>query len=174
MKKTELIKLYDSIEEQFYNDNVQTIIDIIRTEMKFVEVRERKDIKKIKGSEGFYIILRNKYRDLECRYKNNGFIAVYRGHASKMRERIESHLFYDPANDKYQNCMKISIDDNNNININIETKKTYKNGKEIKCKFPSCKWKIAYVSLNKSKQHFREMFEKAFDSEFCKPEYSMR
>ena len=174
MKKTELRKSFDLIESDFYRENSDTIIEIIESEMNFVDIKAKKDIKQIKGTEGFYIILRNKYNRSNCKYKINEFVAVYRGHASKMRERIESHLFFDPEGSDFRNCMKISIGDDSSVNINIETQRTYKDGKESKQAIPRCDWRVAYVSLNKSRQGFREMFEKAFDSKYNKPDYSKK
>ena len=160
--------------DAFYDCSETEILNIIKNEMQFVKINARKDLTYIKNSEGFYIILRNNYDEISCKYKKGKFVAVYRGHASKMRERIESHLFYNSDNTNLPNCMKVYVDEKRSVNINIETKKTYEKREESGCKFPSCKWMVAYVTLNKSKQGFREMFEKTFDRKYNKPEYSKR
>lgn len=91
-----------------------------------------------------------------------------------MKERIKAHLFFAPNGSDFRNCMKVSVGDESSININIETQRTYKEGKESKQPIPGCDWRVAYVSLNRNKQGFREMFEKAFDNKYSKPEYSKK
>lgn len=150
----------------------QIITDGLKTKPKVIVGKEN-----VKGGVGFYMIFSNvSSTDLNCsctiEHKGETFTCVYRGHSYHMKNRLLSHLFYEP-NSQYPNCMKIEIKDKK-YNINLEAQKLYLKGQEInETPFPiKQKWLVITIPLADSKQAIREMFEIVFDQTYGKPIYS--
>ena len=83
---------------------------------------------------------------------------VYRGHSHTVRERIESHLFYDSyiqkdSGRRFTVCMKL---DGRNINVDRGAASTHE-------------WLVATHSMPKSKVLIREAAEVGFDAAFQRP-----
>lgn len=109
---------------------------------------------------GFYLIASNyAVGENPCTLFINGDKqVVYRGHSYNVRERIESHLFYDSYTSKnsgrrFTVCLKLDRD-----NINIDKPPLNKHG-----------WVIVTHSMGNSKSLIREAAEMAFDEVFSKP-----
>lgn len=167
MTKNDLIKKVSDFNTQIEELIQPQIEEIIGDKKnKLIEIN---NILEIKGSVGFYMIFcSNKIPGAKyCLTENKTkYYCVYRGHSYNMKNRLISHLFYEP-NGAYKNCMQIDIN-NKKYNINIETETLYANKSTINKDYYPKKWKWAYVSipLTNSKQAFREMFETTFDKKY--------
>lgn len=128
--------------------------------IKTQAVKLHGDLQKILGGPGFYLIA----TDLPA-IPNPCSLAVesdarvvYRGHSYNVRERIESHLFYDAyramdSGRRFTVCMKLD-----GRNINIDKHPLNRN-----------KWLVVTHSMPKSTVLIREAAEVAFDAVFGKP-----
>lgn len=136
MSIEELIKSVNEI-----NCNIEKLlIDNIGNEIKkaitrVVSDEKSQDIRIINSPDdlcgfqivGFYMIFNNDIEGIKnntctCRikYEKEEYTCVYRGHSYHMKDRLLSHLFYEP-NGTYPNCMQVKINDGK-YNINIEKK----------------------------------------------------
>lgn len=181
MKKNEVLKELIENYNTFEKQQIKIIKPLLDEESikkyNFKIVEKKADLSKdINSTVGFYMIFSSvKPRSSVCKLMlevdDETFYCVYRGHSCKMKDRLISHLFYDP-NGKYENCMKVLIDDNK-YNINIETKTIYDN-KQVNenVVFPDNKWLVKTIVLSNTKQGIREIFEMTFDELYNKPPYS--
>ena len=175
MKKNELIETINKINTQITKLSEPSIKQIIQENLKKKPIVICKK-EELKGSVGFYMIFSNvSVTDSNACIINHGgeeFTCVYRGHSYNMKNRLLSHLFYEP-NSQYPNCMRIKIK-RKKYNINLETQKLYVDKKETsEATFPSDqKWLVITIPLTNSKQAIREMFETVFDQTYGKPIYS--
>jgi hypothetical protein len=176
MKKKELIETINQINAQITKLVEPSIKQIIAESLKKepTVITKKEDVT---GAVGFYMIFSNvSDADSKCscaiKHEDKRFTCVYRGHSYHMKNRLLSHLFYEP-NSQYPNCMKIKIE-GKKYNINLETQKLYFEEKEISEEpFPDDrKWLIITIPLTGSKQAIREMFEIVFDQTYGKPIYS--
>lgn len=127
--------------------------------VRILEVRCRADLENVLAGRGFYLVA----TDLDagnnpCKLSVKGARVVYRGHSYGVRERIESHLFYDSylAKDsgrRFTVCMKLD-----GGNINIDRKPLNKH-----------RWVVVTHSMPKSTKLIREAAEAAFDRVFGRP-----
>ena len=123
-------------------------------------IRHPEDLSSVLGGPGFYFIATD-VRTIQnpCSLIiNESLHVVYRGHSSDVRERIESHLFYDlyhakDSGRRFTICMKL---DRKNININ-------------KAPLNRNQWVVITHSMPKSTTLIREAAEVGFDSVFDKP-----
>lgn len=88
----------------------------------------------------------------------NGLPVVYRGQGYHVRERLESHLFYDLYRAKestqgYTVCMRL-----NGSNVNVD-----------KPPFNKHRWMVVTHSMPASIRPIREAAEEAFDNVFGRP-----
>lgn len=134
------------------------------------------DLKKLHSGPGFYVILTNyKNDDNNCKLIiNNEIKAIYRGHCSHLKHRIESHLFNKKYNEEYSKrrtekekkgekfsevpfnaCIKI---DPNVNGIDIDDKL-----------YSGYKWYVIQLKMPGSSRLIREQAEQAFDEVFSKP-----
>ncbi|VWC75801.1 hypothetical protein BLA39750_00860 [Burkholderia lata] len=124
-------------------------------------VAKFEDAKTIYAGCGVYIIL----TDLDvgenpCRFARDGMRAVYRGHCTKVKSRIWSHLFNNRyrAGHKggvyYDVCMKLW--DENGINIDAEP-------------YSNARWAVLVHKVAHSTEVMRIQAEKAFDEVFGRP-----
>lgn len=139
------------------------------------KIEKYDDLKGLKSGPGFYVILTN-YKETEknCTLAINKNTAIYRGHCSNLRRRVESHLFNKKYNEEYfkrradkekkgekfsevpfNACMKIDPEVSG-ININDETYSKYE-------------WYVIQFKMPLSSQFIREQAEGVFDELFGKP-----
>ncbi len=161
-------------------DEIQKTIDKCKSgndKKNMHAVANKVDLKGFK-TVGFYMVFntdnnKNNMCQLKIQYKNKEYYCVYRGQSYHMHDRLISHLFYQP-NGPYPNCMKVEVN-GKKYNINLEEKALYeKNVKVVNANYPSWEWLVIKISLQKTKQATREMFEDAFDKKFGRPIYSFR
>lgn len=186
MKASKLIKKINSLQkaiEDVFQDEVKNIID---SSLNGGVLKESKDCKKIKSisdlegwdTNGFYMIFNNhivQQNTCTCQVKLDGenkpYICVYRGHSYHLKDRIQSHLFYDFST-SYNSCMQVLVKEKK-YNIDISKGTLYFKGEPQKnLEFPRCNWLVVKITLSNSKQSTREMFESVFDSVYGKPIYS--
>lgn len=176
MNKTELISENNELITNFEKDHKSDIESIIKDSMKTKNLKIINSKDDLSGANGFYMIFCNKAKeslDCTCTLKKDDvdYICVYRGHSSNIKNRLESHLFFD-ENTKYPNCMKVIIE-SKKYNINNEIKKVYIDGKiDESVILPTWNWGVIHIPLTDSKQALREMFENVFDGLYKKPIFS--
>ncbi|MFJ7982162.1 hypothetical protein ACIQ1D_18030 [Lysinibacillus xylanilyticus] len=119
-------------------------------------------LKEVPSQPGFYVI----FSDIkhECNPCNAVFTdlptikGIYRGEASKVRERLKSHLFNNlyeeqfDGDNRFTTTLKI---DDSKVNIDIEPYNEYE-------------WYVVYIAAPKSNQNVRNMYEDSFDQVFGK------
>ena len=119
------------------------------------------DLDNLQYGKGFYLILTDfELNTNQCKFQDNKLKVIYRGHGSRIRKRVESHLFNDSYNNNkdgthYPVCMKLELK-KNGININSGVYENYN-------------WKVISFSMIRSSQIMREQCEKAFDKIYGKP-----
>jgi len=140
------------------------------------KIKKYDDLKDLYSGPGFYVILTNyKNDENDCKLIiNDKNKAIYRGHCSHLKHRIESHLFNKKYNEEYSKrkaekekkgkkfsevpfnaCIK--IDPNiNGIDIDDKTYSGYE-------------WYIIQLKMPGSSRLIREQAEQAFDEVFSKP-----
>jgi len=131
-----------------------------KKKIKTHTLKSSNDLDSVLSGPGFYLIATDVQTQINpCTLTIGANLkVVYRGHSYNVRERIESHLFYNSylvknAGRKFTVCMKL---DRNNINID---------------KFPynENQWVVVTHSMPKSTILIREAAEVAFDGVFEKP-----
>lgn len=139
------------------------------------EIENNGNVEKLHSGPGFYVILTDyKYGENDCTLIiNGGFKAIYRGHCSNLRRRVESHLFNKQYNEEYSKrktekkgtskkfsevpfnaCMKIDAEDG--INIDENTYSQYE-------------WLVFQIKMPKSSRLTRELAEHTFDELYKTP-----
>lgn len=180
MDKFNLIKMSNDILDNFKDEHFKDITEIItqclaNKKNEFEKIAKESDLK---GSNGFYMIFcdnepNNNQCTCQIKISNKVYYCVYRGHSYNTKERLLAHLFNGPDS-KYDNCMLVPYE-NDKYNINISSKKYFKNKKEIpRFTLPNWEWGVMRIPLNDSKQALREMFESVFDKEYSKPAFCDR
>lgn len=118
------------------------------------------DLEDVLYGPGFYLIATDvETGKNDCRLTIAGNLrVVYRGHSSNVRERIESHLFYDSYRNKdagrrFTVCMKLD-----GANINID-----------RAPLDGNRWAVVTHSMPGSTLLIREAAEAGFDEVFGKP-----
>ncbi|EGR1393754.1 hypothetical protein ACCF70_000689 [Vibrio parahaemolyticus] len=157
-KESELKLTFKEHFETFFREFDYADLPAIKA--RRVNIRDHKDISKLLYKDGVYLILTDYMIDENpCELIIDNLKVIYRGHGSKVRKRVESHLFnkkykLDKDGTNYTVCMKLNGD--NGINLN----------EEPYCKF---KWLVVSHSMPYSSKTMREQAEQAFDSIFNKP-----
>lgn len=130
--------------------------------IRISEIKNHDDLKKLYYGVGFYIIA------TDCKYSKNqceliyekAYKVIYRGHCTRIKKRVESHLF----NDEY----KLNRDGTSyNVCIKVEP-----NVSGINIDSPSYKkfdWFVIQIALPQSNKMIREQAEVAFDCLYQKP-----
>jgi hypothetical protein len=128
-------------------------------------IRLPADLVGILAGPGFYLIATDlPTEDNPCTLTvGNGLPVVYRGQGYHVRERIESHLFYDRYRAKkstlgYTVSIKLG-----NVNINVD-----------EASFSDYQWLVVTHSMPRSIRPIRETAEEAFDNVFGRPVGSSR
>ena len=124
-------------------------------------IRSQDDVLDVLSGPGFYCIATTApISGNKCTLKLGAGRAavVYRGHSHTVRERIESHLFYDSyvkkaSGRRFTVCMKL---DGKNVNIDRGFASNHD-------------WLVATHSMPKSKVLIREAAEVGFDAAFRRP-----
>jgi hypothetical protein len=123
------------------------------------------DLAHVLAGRGFYLIATDlPIESNSCSLRiGNGLPVVYRGQGYHVRERLESHLFYDLYRAKgstqgYTVCMRLN---GNNVNVD-------------KPPFNKHQWVVATHSMPASIRPIREAVEEAFDNVFGRPVGSSR
>jgi hypothetical protein len=123
-------------------------------------IRSPADLKHVLYGPGLYLIATDVPIEMNpCTLKLNKTLpVVYRGHSSNVRERVESHLFYDTyiarkARRGFTVCMKLD-----GKNINIDKRPLNKR-----------QWFVVAHSMPRSNAIIRISAEIAFDTVFEKP-----
>jgi hypothetical protein len=131
--------------------------------IRLYKIEKCADLRQLKYGPGFYLILSDcKFDDNPCRCViQNKYKVIYRGHGSRLRKRIESHLFnnlYQQNKDgtDYPVCMKVEA---NESGINIDTDDRYN----------AFEWYVIEHSMSNSSLFERELCEQAFDKVFFRP-----
>jgi hypothetical protein len=144
--------------EQFFND--ADYLQKQKGKIKKHVVKLHTDLDKVLRGAGFYLIATDYPTGTNpCTLKiADGLPVVYRGHSYNVRERVESHLFYDQyrikdSGRRFTVCMKL---DGGNINID----KSPLNGKQ---------WMVVTHSMTKSTSLIRQAAEIGFDNVFGRP-----
>ncbi|PMH44670.1 hypothetical protein BCU68_12455 [Vibrio sp. 10N.286.49.B3] len=134
--------------------------DISGERVKVVNVDSHEDISKLIYGTGLYVIFTDYQLDENpCSLCVDGLKAIYRGHGTRLKKRVESHLYntlYNENRDRtnYTVCMKLNGE--NGININKEP-------------FNNYQWKVITHSMSGSSKTMREQAEQAFDSVYGRP-----
>lgn len=128
--------------------------------IRIVDINSHKDISKLIYGTGLYIILTDyQIEENSCSLFVDDLKAIYRGHGTRLKKRVESHLYniiYNKNRKRtnYTVCMK--LDNKKGINLNEEP-------------FSNYKWKVITHSMPNSSKIMREQAEKAFDSVYSRP-----
>ncbi|HCG8613292.1 hypothetical protein [Vibrio parahaemolyticus] len=134
--------------------------DTSETKVKIVDVDCHEDISKLIYGTGLYVIFTDYQSDENrCSLCVDGLKAIYRGHGTRLKKRVESHLYNNVYNENrdrtnYTVCMKLN--DQNGININEEPFRKYR-------------WKVITHSMSGSSKTMREQAEQGFDSVYGRP-----
>jgi hypothetical protein len=130
-------------------------------QIKLQVIRSYEDLLSVLGGPGFYCIastVPTEGNRCTLRLGASKAAVVYRGHSHTVRERIESHLFYDSyvrknSGRRFTVCMKLD-----GKNINVERGSTSKH-----------EWLVVTHSMPGSKVLIREAAEVGFDAAFGRP-----
>ncbi|GKZ02636.1 hypothetical protein ANS017_13200 [Paraclostridium bifermentans] len=130
-----------------------------------VKISKYEDLENIIYGKGFYIILTDcKYNENKCKLEmiqdSIKIKAIYRGHCTQVKNRIESHLFNQKHNKsekstKYEVCMKI---EENEQGINID-EEPYKDNV----------FYVIQTKMKNSNEIMREAMEYGFDEKYGRP-----
>lgn len=157
--KVILQTLSDSIKSELVNHFRKIDYTSKSSHIQIISPENEKDLEQIIYGSGFYIILTdNIFSDNECTFRLNNQVAIYRGHCTFVKKRIQSHLAnkkYNKTESIYQVCLKIE-DGINGVNIDEEP---YKNWN----------WTIVVHKMRNSDKLMREQAEFAFDELYGKP-----
>lgn len=138
-----------------------------KPERKTFKISTIEDLGDIPNMPGFYVIfsdIESKENTCKAHFADNEEVkAIYRGEASKVRNRIKSHLF----NSEY---VKEAMD--NKIGYFETTLKIKDNKVNIDVDFKQNDWYVFYFAAPKSTSEIRRLMEKSFDEIFKKPPYS--
>ncbi|AZV42003.1 hypothetical protein BAOM_1393 [Peribacillus asahii] len=160
-------KMKDKIREKFIvlfeSDNFPkgSLKSNVKT-IKVTKLKSHNDIESLLYGNGFYIIVTNcEFDNNPCKlsYKNK-YKAIYRGHGSRVKKRIESHMFnkrynLDRDGTTYDVCMQIETGFSG---INIDEPR-----------YSQYEWYIITISMPNSSLLIREQAEVAFDEVFGRP-----
>jgi hypothetical protein len=130
-----------------------------KKKIKILRITSRASLKQVHSGPGFYLIATDLDIDSNpCKLSVKKCGVVYRGHSYGVKERIESHLFYDSylvkdSGRRFTVCVKLD-----GKNINIDKAPLNKN-----------KWFAVTHSMPKSNTLIREAAEAAFDKVFGRP-----
>lgn len=131
---------------------------------KITKINSFEDSDQVLYGSGFYLILSDfNLLNNNCEIVINNTKVIYRGHCSRVKQRIRSHLFkskYDlnKLNTDYKVCLKIDPKING-INIDDDFYSKYQ-------------WYVLTISMRNSNKLIRELCEKTFDKLYNKPLFS--
>lgn len=150
--------------ELLLSENLVKLRNIDDHNFRITKITSFEDTDKIMYGSGFYLIFSDFNLDNnKCEIEINNTRVIYRGHCSRVKQRIRSHLFkskYDlnKINTDYKVCLKIDSKING-INIDDHIYSKYQ-------------WYVLTISMRGSNKLIRELCEKAFDKLYNKPIYS--
>jgi hypothetical protein len=146
--KSELVSHLEKVDYSKTNAQVQIL-----------NPQKENDLDEIIYGSGFYIILTdNIFSDNKCTFKLKNQVAIYRGHSTFVKKRLQSHLANNKYNENestYKVCLKIE-DGVNGININEKPYNTWG-------------WTVVVHKMRNSDKLMREQAEYAFDELYGKP-----
>ncbi|EGQ8195737.1 hypothetical protein [Vibrio parahaemolyticus] len=134
--------------------------DISTKKVRVVDVDSHEDVTKLIYGTGLYVIFTDYQSDKNpCSLSVDGLKAIYRGHGTRVKKRVESHLFNSTYNKNkertnYTVCMKLN--GQNGIDIDEEPFRNYR-------------WKVITHSMSGSSKTMREQAEQGFDSVYSRP-----
>lgn len=135
--------------------------NLTKGKIKIHKVSNPDDLRGALSGAGFYLIATNYMSDANgCTLEiSPGLKVIYRGHASSVSRRLESHLFNAlhrsrESGRKFDVCMKLGKE--NGINIDAEPYRDYT-------------WEVVCHSMHRSTEPMREAAERAFDATFGRP-----
>ncbi|PFL95349.1 hypothetical protein COJ37_23615 [Bacillus cereus] len=156
-------KFQTSIIEYFKSDKFpKEFYSKLEKDIRISKIKKHQDLNQLFYGAGFYNIVtdcKNSENPCELIYEK-AYKVIYRGHCTRIKKRVESHLFNDKYNSNtgrtsYNVCMKVEPNVSG-INIDLPPYKNFN-------------WFVIQISLPKSNKIIREQAEIAFDQLYKKP-----